>query len=196
MISFLNDILNFNREPMGPSSPGRMDKHDIIGRLFFLISNISEEQQFILLKQLLRDNTGNYLLKLIVDMTDNQRRVFLNQLESMTARSERLDNRKCPRKDCLISATIAAAGLTADAFILDISLYGAFVETEIPLAVGQEIGLTFIAPNHPHRLQIKGHIIWTGSQAAGVEFIHSTGKQKEVLEAFCEKSGAVYKIVS
>ena len=196
MIALLNNILNFNREPTGPASTEMLNRDDIIGRLFFLIDNISEEQQFLLLKQLLRDNASNYLLKLIVDMSENQRLILLNQLENLNAKSERLDSRKFPRKDCLINATLTSQDMTANCFILDISLYGAFVEADTPFSVGQEAWLMFSSPNHPNRLQIRGQIIWTDSLGVGVEFIQLTQVQKEVVKDFCENNEAVYEIVS
>lgn len=196
MIALLNNILNFNREPTGPASTEKFSRDDIIGRLFFLINNISEEQQFLLLKQLLRNNANNFLLKLIIDMSENQRLILLNQLENLNAKSERLDNRKYPRKDCLINATLRSQDLTANCFILDISLYGAFVEADTSFSVGREVWLMFSAPNHPNRLQIKGQIIWTDSQGVGVEFIQLNQKQKEVIREFCENNEAVYEIVS
>ena len=196
MIALLNNILNFNKEPTLPASAEELSKYDIIGRLFFLINNISEEQQFLLLKQLLRDNVSNYLLKLIVDMSENQRLILLNQLETMNAKEERLDNRKYPRKDCLINATLAAQDLIASCFILDLSLYGAFVEADRSFSVGQEVRLAFSAPNHPNRLQLKGQIIWTDSQGVGVEFIQLTQKQKEVIREFCDNNEEVYEIIS
>ena len=196
MIALLNNILNFNKEPDEPRPTGNLSRDDIIGRLFFLISNISEEQQFLLLKQLLRDNAGNYLLKLIVDMSENQRLLLLNQLENLHAKSERLDNRKYPRKDCLISATMTSQDLTASCYILDLSLHGAFVEADSAFSVGKEVRLMFSAPNHPDRLQIKGQIIWTDNQGVGVEFMQMMQKQKEVVKAFCENNEAVYEIVS
>ena len=196
MIALLNNILNFNKEPTLPASAEELSKYDIIGRLFFLINNISEEQQFLLLKQLLRDNAGNYLLKLIVDMSENQRLILLDQLQNMDAKAERLDNRKYPRKDCLINATLAAQDLIASCFILDLSLYGAFVEADRSFSVGQEARLAFSAPNHPNRLQLKGQIIWTDSQGVGVEFIQLTQKQKEVIGEFCDNNEEVYEIIS
>jgi len=196
MIALINNILNFNRESTEPTSPEKLSGYDIIGRLFFLINNISEEQQFLLLKQLLRDNANNFLLKLIVDMSENQRQILLNQLENMSAKSERLDNRKYPRKDCLINATLAAQDQISGCFILDLSLYGAFVEAELPFSVGQEVRLRFSAPNHPNQLQTRGQIIWTDSQGVGVEFIQMTQKHKEVIKEFCENNEEVYEIVS
>lgn len=196
MIALLNNILNFNKEPSEPPRGNNLSRDDIIGRLFFLISNISEEQQFLLLKQLLRENAGNFLLKLIVDMSEDQRMLLLNQLENLHAKSERLDNRKYPRKDCLISAKLMSQDMASNCYILDLSLHGAFVEADSAFSVGTEVKLMFSAPNHPDRLKIKGQIIWTDDQGVGVEFMQMTQKQKEVIKAFCDNNEAVYEIVS
>ncbi len=44
---------------------------------------MTEEQKLFLLEQLLRDKTVDYIFKLIVDLSDNQRLVLMKQLEDI-----------------------------------------------------------------------------------------------------------------
>ncbi len=49
-------------------SDQQLEKYDVVARMFELINNLSEDQQIILLKQLVKDSVVAQLGKLIVDM--------------------------------------------------------------------------------------------------------------------------------
>ena len=52
------------------ASNEQLGKNSLISRLFNIVNGLSEDQQLILLKQLLKNNIANHLFKLIIDMSD------------------------------------------------------------------------------------------------------------------------------
>jgi len=63
------------------------NKYTTTARLFKLISNISEEQLLILLKELLKDRFTAHLFGLIIEMPDEQQLMLIKQLEEHSRKS-------------------------------------------------------------------------------------------------------------
>ena len=124
MLTTLHQFMNLKKDFEAPDSSQQSKRHEVLARLYFLLNKLSEDQKITLLKLLLRDRTVDYLFKLIIDLTDNQRLVLMKQLEQITSKPSPYDRRKFIRKDCLINAKISAANKIFPCFILDISPYG------------------------------------------------------------------------
>jgi hypothetical protein len=196
MISTLHHFMNSNKAAAMPRSRHKSSRYDIVARLYYLFSKLSDEQKQHLLKQLLRDKTDDYLLKLIIDLSDNQRRVLMSQLEEITLKASRYDRRKHPRKNCLMTAGIRIAGQAVDCFILDISPYGAFIDTGEGLAAGHTARLNFFSPNNREELKLTVKIVWSESQGAGLQFHRLTARQLEQIRSFAQNEQTVYEITS
>ena len=195
MLSTLHQFLNEKREAALRDRSKESTRYDIIGRLYFLLDKLTEEQRLILLQQLLRDKTVDYIFKLIVDLSDNQRLVLMKQLEEITTRSPDADRRKYARKDCLINARISIANRITNCFILDISPYGAFVDTGEGLS-GQSSKLMFALPHNRDRIILSGEIVWSETQGSGIKFNRLTPKQLEDIQLFTLNKPRVYEITS
>ena len=195
MLSTLHQFLNEKREAALRDRSKESTRYDIIGRLYFLLDKLTEEQRLILLQQLLRDKTVDYIFKLIVDLSDNQRLVLMKQLEEITTRSPDADRRKYARKDCLINARISIANRITNCFILDISPYGAFVDTGEGLS-GQTSKLMFALPHNRDRIILSGEIVWSETQGSGIKFNRLTPKQLEDIQLFTLNKPRVYEITS
>jgi hypothetical protein len=91
MLTTLHQFMNFKKELGVPDSSPESKRHEVVARLYFLLNKLSEEQKITLLKLLLRDKMADYLFKLIIDLTDNQRLVLMKQLEQITSRPSRYD---------------------------------------------------------------------------------------------------------
>ncbi len=195
MLSTLNQFLNQKRETALRDRSKESTRYDIIGRLYFLLDKLTEEQKLILLQQLLRDKTVDYIFKLIVDLSDNQRLVLMKQLEEITSRAPGADKRKYVRKDCLINARISIANRISNCFLLDISPYGAFVDSNDGLP-GQSSKLMFALPHNRDRIILSGKIVWNDSQGSGIEFNRVTPQQLEDIQVFTRNKPRVYEIIS
>ncbi len=195
MLATLNQFLNLKRETALRDRSKESTRYDIIGRLYFLLDKLTEEQKLILLQQLLRDKTVDYIFKLIVDLSDNQRLVLMKQLEEITTRAPDADRRKYVRKDCLINARISIANRISNCFILDISPYGAFVDTGEGLS-GQSSKLMFSLPHNRDRIILSGEVVWGEAQGSGIKFNRLTPKQLQDIQLFTRNKPRVYEITS
>jgi Tfp pilus assembly protein PilZ len=83
-----------------------------------------------------------------------------------------------------------------NSYILDINQYGAYVETNESLAVGQQMKLTFASPNSREPLDITGEIIRKDGQGVGIRFQNLSDNELQTIRSFVENQEAVYTINS
>ena len=195
MLSTLHQFLNQKKEALLADRNQESTRYDIVARIYFLLNKLPDEQKLILLQQLLEDKTVDYIFKLIIDLPDHQRLILMKQLEEITAREENHDKRKYVRKDCLINARISIANRISNCFILDISPYGAFVDSNDGLP-GQSSKLMFSLPHNRDRVILSGEVVWSDSHGAGIEFKRLTPKQLEDIQLFTQNKPRVYEINS
>ena len=195
MLSTLHQFLSQKKEAALRDRSKESTRYDIIGRIYFLLDKLTDEQRLILLQQLLQDKTVDYIFKLIVDLSDNQRLVLMKQLEEITARAPDADRRKYNRKDCLINARISIANRISNCFILDISPYGAFVDSGEGLP-GQSSKLMFSLPHNRDRIILSGEVVWSDTPGSGIKFNRLTPKQLEDIQLFTHNKPRVYEITS
>jgi len=71
-----------------------------------------------------------------------------------SANSTPEDYRKSPRKNAYIHCTVKCRTVTAEAYILDISLTGAFIQCAADIYPGMKITLTFNLPSEDTHTEI------------------------------------------
>ena len=177
-------------------SPLKMNDYEIVARLYYLITNLSEKKQNDLLRQFLNGSTASFLLKKTIDMSNEQRFIFMKHLEEMHSETETVDRRKHSRKDCLIHVNFKIRGQKFSSYILDISSAGAFIETSESFASGLKMLLHFSSPDTRMPLDLIGEIVWVDPRGVGVKFCHLTKDQAQILRSFCEKTEEVLEIAS
>jgi Tfp pilus assembly protein PilZ len=173
-----------------------LGKFGTTARLFQLVSKLPEEKQLILLKALLRNNVGDYLFKLIVEMSFEQQRQLLERLgeipnEEMPLKTIRLDEyessmRETPRKSCMIKVECHVGKKTFKSYIIDISPVGVLIESEDNFPVGQKVMLAFSLPGHSDFLQLSGEIAWSGFQGFGIKFRNLSAQQRNLIKSFVD----------
>lgn len=178
------------------ASDSKMNGYEIIARLYYLISNLPEEQQRNLFKQLLKGSMTNFLLKAAIDMSTEQQFIFMRHLEEMQPKAEQPDRRTHARKDCLINVNFKIRGQKFRSYILDISKSGAFIETSATLSNGLKMLLGFSSPEDRQPLDLIAEIVWADSRGVGVKFLHLTKDQRRILKSFAEKTDEVLEIAS
>jgi Tfp pilus assembly protein PilZ len=139
-------------------------KGDIVGLLFKLIGEMSEEQQALLLEQL---------------QGSSERLVSLEETE--------IALRDYNRKSCMLNIAFTVENQNFESFMLDISPAGAFIETKETFFAGQQIDLNFALPNLPQQLNIAGEILWKGMLGMGVKFNNLTAEQIAAITEFIEE---------
>ena len=196
MFASLNPSFNQPALEPGSDDEGRTQPHEVVGRLAYLIDQLSQEQQLKLLRALFKDKLGNVLLKLFVDIPVSQRLSLMHQLASIILKSASPNKRNYPRKTCLINASVKATGATTTSYILDINPYGAYIETNENLTIYEKIKLKFTSPSTGQMLSVNGRVIWTDSYGVGLKFDNLTPDQLEAIKSFSEETERVYKINS
>ena len=110
------------------------------------------------------NTTFSRLLKLVLDMSEREQLRLLEYAKSI------IDERTFPRNLCLIPTNCTLKDRTFDGLILDLNQYGAYVDTNEPCTIGQEIYLSFYNPFSYKNMDLGGKIIWSSTQGAGVKF--------------------------
>jgi len=129
-------------------------------------------------------------------MSDEQRTTLLKQLEEIASRNGISDKRSHLRKDCLINVDVSVHGPSSSSYILDINQSGAYIETNEPFSVGQEIKLSFSAPDSGNPLTVVGKIVWTDKQGIGISFNKMSKMQQRAIRSFSDNVETVYEINS
>ena len=197
MITTLQRSFKLKKEyTTSPVSPLKMNDYEVFARLYYLINNLPEKKQKDLLKQFLNGNTANFLLKTAIDMSNEQRFIFMKHLEEMQSETDIRERREHRRKDCLINVNFKIRGQKFSSYILDISRSGAFIETGEFFTSGLKMLLHFSSPETREPLDLIGQIVWAAPKGVGVKFHHLTKDQTQILRSFCEKTEEVLKIAS
>ena len=197
MISSLQRSFKLGKEhTIKAAADLKMKDYEIIARLYYLIGNLSEEQQRDLFRQFLNGRMATFLLKAAIDMSSEQQFIFMKHLEEMQAQAEQPDRRADIRKDCLISVIFKIRGQRFRSYILDISKSGAFIETSAAFTPGLKMILRFASPEDRQPLDLIGKIVWADTRGIGVKFLHLTEDQSQKLKSFTEKTDEVLEIAS
>ena len=179
-----------------PADDLKLKDYEIIARLYYLIKNLSEEQQIDLFRHFLSGSMANFLLKAAIDMSPEQQFIFMKHLEEMRPKADQPDRRADSRKDCLINVHFKIRGQKFRSYILDISKSGAFIETGTTFSKGLKMLLRFSSPENRQPLNLIGEIVWADTRGVGVKFLHLTEDQNRILKSFTEKTGEVLEITS
>ena len=81
-----------------------------------------------------------------------------------------IDEHSLLRNHFLIPVNCTLKDRSFDGLILDINQCGAYVDTNEPCPIGQEVYLSFYNPFSYKRMDLSGKIIWGSTQGIGVSF--------------------------
>jgi len=140
------------------------------------------------------------LIALIDYLSDGMQIKLLRYLEKKLnikiGEDLKVEKRGDTRRTCLISADYIIEKEAFNGYILDISAFGVFIETNVIFPAGQKLSMSFSLPNHQKPFNFKGQIVWSGSQGVGVKFDYLSPRQKEILKTFSEQSEDIFEIIS
>ena len=122
-------------------------------------------------KNMLKKYNTNFsaLLKLILDMSEEQQSVLLQHAQGL------FDKRKRNRIPCLIPTYYYVHNKSHHSFILDINDSGAFIETNEGYPVGYSVVLEYFDPFKRKPLKVSGKIVWSGPHSVGIKFSDDHG---------------------
>ena len=129
------------------------------------MSSINDSDKLTDKPKFMRYNTTfSRLLKLFLNMSEREQLLLLQYAKSI------VDDRTLPRNLCLIPASCKIKKRNYDGVILDINSYGAYIDTNEPFPIGQEINLSFFNPFSDKNMQLDAIIIWSNPHGIGVSF--------------------------
>jgi len=129
-----------------------------------------------------RNEVRAFLFGLIDDMSDEEMRQLLKELEARRNKEQR----KYSRKDFLTIIDYTVEDRHYRDFIQDISASGVFIKTSQTFSVGQPILMTFMSPDNQKPFRINGEIIRTHEDGIGVKFKIKSQVQELVLKSFVD----------
>ena len=120
-------------------------------------------------KPLGTDEVEARLSELLSDMSEAEKRDFLEKLEEWQACKQK-EKRKYPRKRISIYAVCSGYDSYFRDYIQNIGPGGVFIETQSPLFINQELTTTFFLPASKAPIKAKGKVIRTDSKGIAIEF--------------------------
>ena len=102
--------------------------------------------------------------------------------------SGRTNLRKHDRFECLVAVDYDISDWTYQCFLRDISMGGAYIETEQSVKDGQKIILTLSSPELERSCAITGKVVRRDKKGIGVRFEEISLQQKKVIQALSKGS--------
>jgi len=96
------------------------------------------------------------------------------------------NSRQHDRYECLVAVDYDIKDWTYQCFLRDISLGGAYIETEQAIKTGQKIMLTLSSPEFKHGCAIEGEVVRRDEKGIGVRFKEIDLRQKNVIETMAK----------
>lgn len=119
------------------------------------------------------------LFKMIVRMSDDERRTLLNLLQNGLLKGR--CRRKHYREPLLLPVYYASRGRTYSGYIQNISLGGVFIPSRFRFSVGDGLVLAFPPQESNRHLKVMGEVVRTSPQGIGVKFKSLSQKEKTAL---------------
>jgi len=122
------------------------------------------------------------LVELIKNMSEDEQRTLLKDLEERTFEGRR----KHVRKPFLMAVDYSTQDHVYKDFIQDISSGGVFIQTHMPFTVGQEVSLTFPLPSFQKHVKVIGEVVRSTPQGVGVKFKMADKDQEAMITSLLE----------
>ena len=132
--------------------------------------------------ELSRNEVRAYLFRLLNDMSDEEMRQLLKELEERQNKKQR----KYSRKGFLTLIDYNVGDRSYKDFIQDISGSGIFIKTSQTFSVGQTISMTFMSPDNQKPFRINGEIIRIHEDGIGVKFKIESRVQEAALKSLVD----------
>jgi hypothetical protein len=120
-----------------------------------------------------RRATAQRMSELINNLSIDEQRILARLLNNW----EKRDQRTHPRTTCSIITEYVALNRVYKDSIKNISLGGAYIESEHGFPVNLEIDQRFFFPNFEIPIQSKSKIMWSGPGGFGVQFAIKENKK-------------------
>jgi len=114
------------------------------------------------------------LLDVILNMNEKQQETILQHAEELV----RGDRRISDRKSCHLQVDFATTERTHKGYIKNISTKGVFIESRVPIIIGEAVLMVFKVNRASKAVKLKGEIAHASRWGIGIEFT-ATGPRFE-----------------
>ncbi len=132
-----------------------------------------------------REQNKRRLLELFERMTDAQQAIYLRHLEKLQANWKRSH----ARRRCQIDVDYDTRDGSFRNTVKDISVGGAFIETQEAFAVGQEIDLYLTSPINQVSCMVAARVVRRDQNGIGIRFENLTRRQQGIILSLVEQRG-------
>ncbi|MFZ7126767.1 MAG: PilZ domain-containing protein [Desulfobacterales bacterium] len=142
--------------------------------------------------------TFSKLMKLVVEMSEDQQRILLEKAEELirskaqmlqrpARRADQFQNeRRYPRKPCTIVVNFSSGSRYYTSTIQDLSIDGAFIQTRAAFDTGEPISIAFSFPGFPDVFRLQAIVRRTTNRGIGVQFNSLSHLQRSRVKALLE----------
>lgn len=123
------------------------------------------------------------LFQMVLNLPEEKQTALLKYAEELLT----VERRAFIRKSCSIPVNFATYDRVYTNTIKNISQKGAFIETQRPLFVGEELVMTFSITGFDKPLKIKGEIVQVNRNGIGVEFKDTSPYVEEMLATLIDR---------
>lgn len=103
---------------------------------------------------------------------------------------EKMEKRRAPRAVVEVPILFLEEEFSVYGSMKTLSKGGVSVNTPKPLPLRREVALRFSLPDIPRTFSVRGRVVWSQREEAGIEFLDMTAEEVEVLEDFVKSQGA------
>lgn len=172
----------------------RLGRFGTTARLFTLVSGLPRDQQLILLKGLLGDRIVAHLYKLVLDLSEEEQQLLMDQLletpsgdlpeTTLTIDEDETRIRQVDRTSCRLRAVCVADGVTFEALITDISMVGMFIQADRSLPAGKAVRVGWRLPGVARPLILNAQVQRSEPGGIGLRLQALTPEQESAIRAF------------
>ncbi len=124
-------------------------------------------------------NTTDQLMSLIKDLNEDHRRILLKVIQS--ANWKAMGNREHTRK-CLVPSSHAPDEWDNTFIVRDISIGGAFIETDQEFSVGHKISIDLVGSDAEQTLTLEGEVVRSNPGGIGIKFMFNDDTAVQLLK--------------
>jgi hypothetical protein len=132
-----------------------------------------------------KEQNKKHLLEMFDRMTEEQQLIYLRHLERLQANWQRSH----ARRRCQIDVDYDTRDGSFRNTIKDISIGGAFIETQEAFVIGQEIDLYLTSPINRVSCMVTATVVRRDKNGIGIKFENLTRRQQGIIMSIVEQRG-------
>lgn len=159
------------------------------------LNDLNEDQQFSVLRQIVREDLTSHILRLCLDLSESRKKEIICYIEESGFQRVcpeqdtliTLEEREHERVECDIIVECTDNGKISKHRASDLSLGGMKILTSGDFSPGSILTLSFSLPGISHIFSAEGLIVQQSEESIGIQFTSLTQRAEGILNNFFEK---------